>query len=132
MVSEPTPGGKRRLYRNRGRGGFLGVCAGLADYFGLDLGLTRLATFIAMFIFAPGMLLGYFVLALILPLKPASTAAPDEAEEAFVKSVRSEPQAVLSSARHRYRQLEQRLRRLEHYVTSSSYNLDKEFESLNK
>lgn len=130
-MSDSNPGSKKRLYRNRDHGGFLGVCAGLADYFGLDLGLTRLATFIGMFFFAPGMLLGYFALALILPLKPPSAAIPNEAEEAFVKSVRSEPQAVLSSARHRYRELEQRLRRLEHYVTSSSYNLDKEFESLN-
>ncbi len=131
-MSEPNPGGKKRLRRNKDHGGFLGVCAGLADYFGLDLGLTRLITFIAMFFFAPGMLLAYFLLALILPLKPASETVEGESEQAFVKSVRSEPQAVLSSARHRYRVLEQRLRRLEQYVTSSSYNLDKEFESLNK
>lgn len=124
--------GKKRLYRNRDHGGFLGVCAGLADYFGLDLGLTRLVTFIAMFVFAPGMLLGYFILAIVLPLKPVSEAKIDEAEQAFVKSVRSEPQAVLSSARHRFRELEQRLRRLEKYVTSSSYNLDREFESLDR
>ena len=131
-MSDPALGAKKRLYRNKDHGGFLGVCAGFADYFGLDIGLTRLVTFIAMFFFAPGMLLAYFILALILPVKPASEPKKDEAGEAFVKSVRSEPQAVLSSARHRYRELEQRLRRLERYVTSSSYDLDKEFESLSK
>jgi len=75
-------------------------------------------------------LIVYFALALMLPVKPRSEEVVDVAEQAFVKSVRSEPQAVLSSARHKFRELELRLQKLEKYVTSSAYSLDKEFESL--
>jgi len=122
---------RKQLFRDREKGRILGVCAGLADYFGLDLGLTRIVTFLALLLFTPAMLLVYFALVLLLPVKPHSEEIVDAAEQAFVKSVRSEPQAVLSQARHRFRELELRLQRLEKYVTSSSYNLDKEFESLN-
>ena len=120
----------KHLCRDREKGRILGVCAGLADYFGFDLGLTRIVTFFALLFFTPAILLVYFALALLLPVKPRSEEVVDVAEQAFVKSVRSEPQAVLSSARHRFRELELRLQRLEKYVTSSAYNLDKEFESL--
>lgn len=33
---------RRRLYQDREGGVFLGVCAGLADFFGFDLTLVRL------------------------------------------------------------------------------------------
>jgi phage shock protein C len=131
-VNASRPATRKRLLRDREKGRLFGVCAGLADYFGLDLGLTRIVTFVALLLFTPAMLLIYFALVLLLSVKPRSEEIVDATERAFVKSVRSEPQAVLSQSRHRFRELELRLQRLEKYVTSSSYNLDKEFESLNR
>jgi len=130
-MSAAQPATRKRLLRDREKGRFLGVCAGLADYFGFDLGMTRIVTFLALLLFTPAILLTYFALVLMLPVKPPSEEVVDVAEQAFVKSVRSEPQAVLSGVRHRFRELELRLQKLEKYVTSPSYNLDKEFESLN-
>lgn len=130
-MSDPRSGIRRRLYRNREQGRCFGVCAGIADYFGFDLGITRIVVFIGLIFFTPAILIVYFALVLLLPVKPRTEERTDPTEQAFVKSVRAEPQAVLSGARHRFRELELRLQRLEKYVTSSSYNLDKEFESLN-
>jgi phage shock protein C len=44
--------------------------------------------------------------------------------------VRAEPHATLSSVRHRFRDLDARLQRLEKYVTSERFRLDREFAGL--
>ena len=130
-MSASQPTARKRLLRDREKGRVLGVCAGLADYFGLDLGITRIVVFIALLLFTPAILIVYFALVLLLPVKDRSEEIVSPTDQEFVKSVRAEPQAVLSGTRHRFRELELRLQKLEKYVTSPSYNLDKEFESLN-
>ncbi|MDE6446321.1 MAG: PspC domain-containing protein [Alistipes sp.] len=59
---------KQRLYRSR-RGVLAGVCGGLADYFGLDRGLLRLAALI-LFLFGGLSLWAYIILWLLVPLEP--------------------------------------------------------------
>ena len=59
---------KQRLYRSR-RGVLAGVCGGLADYFGLDRGLLRLAALI-LFLFGGLSLWAYIILWLLVPLDP--------------------------------------------------------------
>jgi phage shock protein C len=44
--------------------------------------------------------------------------------------VRSSPHETLSSVRYRFRDLDARLQRLEKYVTSNRYRLDREFQQL--
>lgn len=64
-----------------------GVCAGLADYFDIDVAMMRVI-YAALTIFStcfPGVLL-YIVMALIIPQKPASTAN-DGVEEADAEVV---------------------------------------------
>jgi phage shock protein C len=46
--------------------------------------------------------------------------------------VRSNPHSSLSGVRYRFRDLDVRLQRLEKYVTSSRYKLDREFQQLNQ
>ncbi len=43
-----------------------GVCGGLANYFGVDATLVRLAFLVAFFVFGTGLLL-YIALAIIMP-----------------------------------------------------------------
>jgi phage shock protein C len=43
-----------------------GVCAGVADYFGFEISMTRVALAISAFFF-PVLILAYFLAALILP-----------------------------------------------------------------
>jgi len=52
---------RNKLCRNKRDGMIAGVCAGFADYFGFDIGMTRVVVVIAAFIF-PMLVLVYFVL----------------------------------------------------------------------
>lgn len=125
MTTPSAPGsGQRRLYRNPQRGVLFGVCAGVADYFGFELSLTRIAVVICAFFF-PLLILAYLLLALLLPRQP------DELEpDPIAGRVHTRPHDTLSGIRYRFRDLEKRLQRLETYVTSSRFKLDREFRNL--
>jgi phage shock protein C len=117
---------RSKLYRNKTEGMIAGVCAGFADYFGFDLGMTRVVVAIGAFIF-PTLILVYFVLALVLKPSPRPVSEP---EHVLGRRVRAEPHSTLDSVRHRFRDLDGRLQRLEKYVTSERFRLDREFAGL--
>lgn len=127
MRRDPNP---VRLYRDAEAGKIGGVCAGLAEYFGFDLTLTRVLTFLAI-LFFPHMLLVYIALWIILPKKPQKLYR-DEDDQDFWRGVRVSPAETLSEVRHRFRSADARLQRMERYVTSRSFRLDREFEDLER
>ena len=104
----------RRLYRDKQNGVLCGVCAGIADFFGFDVTATRVLTVVLQFLF---------------PKKPAEIYR-DKTEEEFWKSVRTSPVATVASVRHKMREIDARMQRMERYVTSPGFNLDKEFRDL--
>lgn len=114
-----------RLYRNREAAKIAGVCAGIADYFGFNLCAVRALTIISVFIFFPVTLIAYVLLALILPSRPESLYQSPE-QETFWREVSNAPADVFGDLRHRFRNLESRLRRMEAYVTSSGFEIDRE------
>lgn len=121
---------KNRLYRASHGGMFLGVCAGVADYFGFDRNVTRLVTAIGGLVFFPTVLVGYIVLGLLLQKAPDGPAAFGPVNDELRRRVRSEPHSVLDSQRYRFRDLDRRLQRLEKYVTSKRFRLEREFDGL--
>ncbi len=123
-----TRDGPRRLYRDEEHAVCCGVCAGIADYFGFDRAATRVLTVVLQFLFAPTFLI-YLALAFLLPAKPRDLYR-DEGEEAFWRQVRTSPKATASSVRHKFREIDARLQRMERYVTSPSFGLDSEFQKL--
>ena len=129
-MSERSDKQPSRVYRDPANGRLLGVCAGLADYFGFDLLATRVLTIVAQFLFPPTFLI-YLGLAFLLPRKPQGLYR-DESEEEFWRGVRKSPQATFSSVRHKFREMDLRLQRLERYVTSPRFDLDREFENLKR
>ncbi|MFC3711131.1 PspC domain-containing protein [Sphingoaurantiacus capsulatus] len=61
----------RKLYLNKGSAKLLGVCAGLAEYLGVDTLWVRLG-FVAVTLFGSGIpFLAYLVLAMAVEAKPA-------------------------------------------------------------
>jgi phage shock protein C len=59
----------KKLYRDKVNGKISGVCAGLAEYFEIDVTLIRLIwAIIILFSFGMGIFL-YFIFAIIMPLK---------------------------------------------------------------
>ena len=127
MTSEASMS-ERRFYRNADKAMLGGVCAGIADYFGFNLCVTRLLVVIAFFTM-PVTLIGYLALVLLVPsLSAAERPRPVDPE--FHRAMRSSPSQTMSDVRSRFKSLDRRLARLEKYVTSSRYQLDREFDRL--
>jgi phage shock protein C len=118
-----------KLYRNSEDGLIAGVCAGLADFFGFDLTLTRVLVVIGAFLF-PTLIVVYVILAILVKKRPGAPRRSTPMDEDLQRQVRAEPHATLSTVRHRFRELDLRLQRLEKYVTSKRFRLDREFEGL--
>ena len=106
-----------------------GVCAGLADYFGFNLRVTRILAFISLLMACPVTLLVYIGAVLLFPSRHAEPIRPEYDAE-FRQAVRSSPAETLGDVRRRYQTLDSRLARLERYVTSSRFDLDQEFRKL--
>ncbi len=64
--------GVKRLYRSRDDRMLSGVCAGLAEYFGLDPTLVRVGWVILSVLTAGTGVLGYIVMAIVVPERPTS------------------------------------------------------------
>ncbi len=140
---------KREFYRDPEKGKIAGVCAGIAEYFGWELWLIRI-------IFVSGTLLtgGFFPMAyiigwFILDKKPGTQAGMkqklstaggpsngnlDDDVKVEVKSkiwqAGEPPKQAFRDICHNYFKLEQRLRKVETYVTSSEFQLNREINKL--
>jgi phage shock protein C len=123
----PEPGPMNRLYRNKRRAMILGVCAGIADYFGFDLRVTRALTVIGAMIWFPIVCAAYVLLGFLLPVAPYNGA--DDVDPVR-RQARRDPHELLSNARYRFHDVDARLQRLEKYVTSNRYALEREFSKL--
>lgn len=121
----------KKLYLDKKNAKVSGVCAGVADYFGIDPMVVRIAT-VLICLFGGGLILvGYVLLAIFLDPKPIDMFETKK-EEAFWKSVRTEPSNTARDIRHKFRDIERRLRAAEAHVTSPSYNLHREINDLDK
>lgn len=121
----------RRLYRDTRRSAIAGVFAGIADYLGIRVAAVRIIGFIAILMMFPVGLLAYIIAAMVLQPMPhdAYSSAP---EERFVRSLRKSPEETLSGVRYRFKNMESKLQKMERYVTSSRYDLDREFDELSR
>ena len=120
---------RRRFYRSSSRGMIAGVCAGVADYFGFNLKVTRVLAVIALVFAPPATLLAYFGTVFLVPSSPGRPREPDYDPE-FRKALRSDPSRTMGEVSRRFKKLDARLARLERYVTSPRFNLDQEFRNL--
>lgn len=121
---------RNRLYRDSENGVIFGVCAGLADYFGFDLKVTRICVGAGAVFFFPTVIIIYVILGLLLDDSRNSPQNRVREDPELRRRVRAEPHGTLRSVRHRYREMERRLQRLEKYVTSKKFNLQQELDGL--
>ena len=117
-----------RLYRDKENSMLAGVAAGLANYFGLNRKGLRLIMAVATVFFFPFMVPAYIILAIILPVKPQDLYQ-DESQEKFWRGVSMAPTDVFSNLSHRFRELDLRLQKMEAYVTSREFEMDRELGS---
>lgn len=119
----------RRFVRSADRAVIAGVCAGLADYFGFNVRVTRLLALIALFMAFPFAMFAYFGAVLLIPASHDPERQPGY-DPKFEQALRSSPRETLTDVRRRFQMLDRRLARLERYVTSPRFNLDQEFRKL--
>ncbi len=117
------------LYKNRRKGKCLGVCAGVADYFGMSPLPLRIAAVVGLFLFTVPTLVIYFLAAWIMDDTPKALFESKE-EETFWRQARKEPAGTGRELRQKFRECETRVRRLETHVTSSEFELNRKFRDL--
>ena len=116
-----------RLFRDKENAVLAGVCAGIAEYFGLNRKGVRLVTFLSMLFppFFAFVVISYFVLTIVLPVKPVDLYESSEQAE-FWRGVSNAPSDVFGALRHRFRELNHRLEKMEAFVTSREFEIDQE------
>jgi len=120
-----------RLWRDTERGILAGVCAGIADYAGIEPIIVRIAAVAGLVFFFVPTIVAYLILAVALrPKPPALYESRDE--EAFWRGVNTAPTDTFQSLRHKFRDLEERLRRMEGQVTSGDFELHRKFRDLGR
>lgn len=121
---------RTRFYLDKRNKRFMGVCAGIADYFGWDATWVRVAA-VAATIFGVGFLpLVYLAIGWIADPKPSMLYNDGPEEARFWKNVRVAPQRTVRDVNASFRESDRRLRDLEAYVTSSNSRLANEIEQL--
>lgn len=124
----PSDAGLRRgLYRSR-RGLLLGVCRGLADYFGVSVFWLRALLSLAILFTGlwPGLAL-YVLAALLMKPEPVLDAESATEREFYDSYVGSRPLA-LHRLKDQFERLERRIRRMEHVVTSRDFSWRRRFD----
>lgn len=115
---------KRRLYRDIEHRWIGGVCAGIALYLAVPVFWVRLITVLPMFSpLLPLVVLSYIIAVLRIPPPPEGLYENDEQRD-FLRSLNAAPSTTFGEIRHRMRELEHRLRRMEAYVTSPEFEFD--------
>ncbi len=114
-----------RLFRDRENAMLAGVCAGLANYFGFNRKGVRLVVAVSALAFMPFVIVSYLVLAILLPIKPEEVIVDPERAD-FWREVSNAPSDVFSRVKHRFRELDHRLQRMEAFVTSREFEIDRE------
>ncbi len=120
-----------RLYRDPKNGKIAGVCAGIADYFSLDVTLVRILAIVSGLTFTVVTVIFYILADIYLPVKP-DNLYDDDQEESYWRKYRKSPRDTLADTRYRFRKLERRLNKMEAYVTSDKYQLERELQDLDR
>jgi len=121
---------RTRFYLDKQNAKWSGVCAGIADYTGLDVTLVRVGFVLGTFLGQGTPLLAYFIIAWMAPRKPIELYDRDPDQQKFWQGVRANPKRTARDVRSRFRDIDRRLADVETYVTSSNTRLAQEIEQL--
>jgi len=109
------------IYRSRS-GIILGVCKGLAEHFDFSVFWTRIIAIVFLIVagFLPAIGL-YLVAALLMKPEPV-IPIKDSGEKEFYDSYTYSRQGAVQRLKRRYENLQRRIQRMEHIVTSAEYD----------
>ncbi|MDO6706601.1 MULTISPECIES: envelope stress response membrane protein PspC [unclassified Photobacterium] len=126
----------KTLYRDPKNGKLGGVCAGIAEYFGVETWVVRILT-VSAFLLGIGFFvtLAYIAACLFLDKMPEERQTQQHAyKEHTVKQKPwqsgQSPSQVLHNLESEMDGMETKLQEMEAYVTSSAYDVEKAFKQL--
>ena len=124
MTSERT-----KLYRDKQNGKLMGVCAGIADYTGVNAMWVRLGFLMLIALTSGGIIPFYFIAGILLNKKPPHLYVDNE-EQKYWQRVRQSPARTAREVRSRFRDIDRRLAEVETYYVTSNPRLSAEIERL--
>ena len=127
MPQQPS---KTRFYLDKRNGKAMGVCAGIADYTGVDVTLVRIGLVAAIVLGGGALLPVYFIAGWIADDQPREVAAESKDERKFWQGVRASPSQSARDIRGRMREIDRRLADIEQYVTTENRSLAREIDQL--
>ena len=99
-----------KFYLDKRNGKWLGVCAGIADYTGLDVTLVRVLTVILTLVGGfPWTLIAYGITAWLASDKPSEFDSMSREDQRFWQGVRAKPGNSVRDVRSRFRDIDRRL-----------------------
>lgn len=139
--------GKKTFYRDPNRGRIGGVCAGLANYFGWEVWVVRIVAISALIFMSKLTFLAYVVTWIVVGKAPQQTAqqrrvlketttvenTPDGRSveiKTRVWEAGEAPKDALKDIAQRFQVMEDSVRHMERYVTSSEYRVRQEINNL--
>ncbi|MXZ43521.1 MAG: PspC domain-containing protein [Gammaproteobacteria bacterium] len=144
----------RRLYRDPDNGPLFGVCTGVADYLGIEPWIVRLLTVLGAIFVHWFVIPAYIVAIFVMDKKPydedeitpvhahyrRSRRRYSRTKEGYKRTVDEFSDSAAKSSmifrmglvKRDIAQMEKKLSRMEHYITSGRYRLDEEFRALER
>lgn len=119
-----------KFYRDKANGKLAGVCAGIADYTGIDATLVRIGFMALVFMSGGTFVPLYFVAAVVAPAKPSELTSEPPEKAKFWQGVRASPRRTIRDVRSRFREIDRRMVDVETYITSSNSRLAREIDQL--
>ena len=119
-----------KFYLDKKNKKVLGVCAGIADYTGVDVTLVRIGLVLLTVLGNGVTIIAYFIAAWLAPCKPRELSHETPEDTKFWQGVRASPARTVRDVRSRFRDIDRRLADVETYVTSSNSRLAREIEQL--
>ena len=120
---------RTRFYRDKQNGKIMGVCAGIADYTGVDVLWVRLGAILLLLMGVGLIIPAYFLVGFFANRKPAYLYG-DQGEQRFWQGVRQSPTRTAREVRARFRDVDRRLAEVESFYVTSNPRLSAEIERL--
>ena len=117
------------FYRDKQNAKLMGICAGIADYTGVNAIWVRLGFVALLFMTGFSILPLYFIAGLLANKKPPHLYV-DRQEQQFWQRVRQSPTRTARDVRATFRDIDRRLADVELYYVSANPRLSDEIEQL--
>ncbi|MBU3078381.1 envelope stress response membrane protein PspC [Sphingomonas quercus] len=124
------PARQTKFYKDKRHGKIMGVCAGVADFTGIDVTLIRIGFVLGTFVGSGFPLLAYIVIGMIADDRPSELDYADRETARFWQGVRAKPANSIRDVRSRFREIDRRLADIELHYTSQNTALAAEIDSL--